>query len=226
VGGLWCKTLSRWIPNDKIYKVTDQVKVRVNLYCRPFEEVVTVNGVPVLKPMHMYMYAHKMHGNKWLDKLFSNAYTLSAPVTLNFYEQLENNSELSYLLAAINKFDDLKLYLKNKCTAATVFAPNNDAFKAIAAEYNVTVENLIKNMVTKEILKDHLLSNVFFSAAFKAGKAADINNLNNEKLKVFKSVEHPGSLFVSSKETKNAKVLDADVLATNGVIHIIDKILL
>jgi len=81
-------------------------------------------------------------------------------------------------------------------------------------------------MVTKEILKDHLLSNVFFSAAFKAGKAADINNLNNEKLKVFKSVEHPGSLFVSSKETKNAKVLDADVLATNGVIHIIDKILL
>jgi uncharacterized surface protein with fasciclin (FAS1) repeats len=218
---LWCKNMSHLFPEDKVYKVSDNLKVRVNLYCEPFVDVVTVNGVPVLGHMEL----HKVCGSNWIDQFASGTCIISTPVTLNIYDKLKTYPELSHLLTLIEKFESVKLLLQNKCSTTTLFAPNDAAFESLAAEYGVTVDHLLNDMVTEEILKNHLLSKVLFSAAFKPGKFTLVANINNKALNVYKMIDSHNTLYVSSAETENSKVLVGDVLGKNGVIHIIDKVL-
>jgi uncharacterized surface protein with fasciclin (FAS1) repeats len=217
--GLWCDTMSCLIPCDKVYKITDNVKVRVNLYCNPFNDVVTVNGVPVLGCLEI----PDLCKTNLIDLLASNTCALACPVTLNIYEKLRTYPDLSYLVQAIDKVGgDVKLYLENKCTAATLFAPNNEAFEALAAAYGITVPQLLDNPNLNEILLNHVVAKVYFSAAFRQGQTNKVLALSKECLEVCKN---KNGVFVSSELTTNAKVLEADILATNGVIHIIDKVL-
>lgn len=95
----------------------------------------------------------------------------------------------------------------------TVFAPSDEAFKAVPAK---TMADLAAN---KELLKSVLTYHVV------AGKvlAADVKNGN------VKSVEG-GNLALSKAGTfvtvEDAVVTQPDVAVTNGVVHIIDKVLM
>ncbi len=171
------------------------------------------------------MELNKVWGTNWIDQIAAGTCTISTPVTLNIYDKLKTYPELSNLLTLIEKFESVKLYLQNKCSTATLFAPNNAAFASLATEYGVTVDYLLNNMVTEAILKNHVLSKVLFSAAFKPGKFTLVSNINNKALNVYKMIDSYNTLYVSSSETENSKVLIGDVLGKNGVIHIINKVL-
>jgi len=98
----------------------------------------------------------------------------------------------------------------------TVFAPTDDAFAALPKG---TVESLLKpenKAKLADILKYHVVSGRYFSTDLVGGKAV-------------KSLQG-GPLSVSVKDGK-AKVLNAglvktDIDAANGVIHVIDTVLL
>jgi uncharacterized surface protein with fasciclin (FAS1) repeats len=95
----------------------------------------------------------------------------------------------------------------------TVFAPSDEAFKAVPAK---TMAELAAN---KELLRSVLTYHVV------AGKvmAADVKTSN------LKSVQG-GNLAVAKAGTfvtvEDAVVTQADVGATNGVVHIIDKVMM
>lgn len=96
----------------------------------------------------------------------------------------------------------------------TVFAPTDDAFKKLPAG---TVEGLLKDTAKlKEVLTYHVV----------AGKvmAADV-----VKLKEAKTVQG-GSVSIAvnggTVSVDGAKVVKADVAASNGVIHVIDTVIL
>ena len=220
--GLWCDTMSCFLPVDKVYKVTDELKVRVNLYCNPYTDVVTVNGTPVFGCLDF----PPCNISEIIDQVAQGTCSIVCPVTKSLYEKLKTYPELSILVKAINAVDlEIKNYLMDPASTGTLFAPNNAAFEALAAEYGITLEQLLQNPNLANILLNHVVPKVLFSAAFRIGQTVKVLPKSKEFLEVRKSKERPYTVFVKTDDSKSAKVLDADILATNGVIHIIDNVL-
>jgi transforming growth factor-beta-induced protein len=98
----------------------------------------------------------------------------------------------------------------------TVFAPTDAAFAKLPKE---TVESLLKSE-NKEtlagILKFHVLSGRVFSDA--AAKGASVATLQGQKVT---TKSEGGKVYV-----QNASVVGADIDASNGVIHVIDTVIL
>lgn len=103
----------------------------------------------------------------------------------------------------------------------TVFAPTDAAFAALPAG---TVEELLKpenKAKLAAILKLHVVGAKVMAADIPSGSSA-VQTLNPDaKLVVTKS-----DTGVSLKAGTRAKVVKADVAADNGVIHVIDAVLL
>ncbi|MGY8903379.1 MAG: fasciclin domain-containing protein [Burkholderiales bacterium] len=94
----------------------------------------------------------------------------------------------------------------------TVFAPSNEAFKAVPAK---TMEALGKDpALLAAVLKFHVLPASVNAAAVKNGKVTTVNGATVE-------VSKAGD-FVT---VEDALVQKADVVASNGVIHIVDRVL-
>ena len=95
----------------------------------------------------------------------------------------------------------------------TVFAPSDEAFKAVPAK---TMAELAANKeLLKSVLTYHVLAGKINSVDAKNGNVKTLQGANV-------AVGKAGS-FVTVEE---AVVIEADVPATNGVIHIIDKVLM
>merc|ERR1719181_1990339 len=143
----------------------------------------------------------------------------SPPVTPNIVKLAESVQDLSTLVAAVVA-GDLADTLSSP-GPFTVFAPTNKAFAALPAG---TLEKLMKPESKKElidILTYHVLPEDVFSTDLKASQA--VKTVEGKTLDVTKS----GGLVrvgPSSQDLKN--VIKADNLASNGVVHIIDGVLL
>jgi uncharacterized surface protein with fasciclin (FAS1) repeats len=94
----------------------------------------------------------------------------------------------------------------------TVFAPNNEAFKAVKP---AAMDDLAKH---PEKLKDLLTYHVVPALALaKDVKNSNVKALNGDPLALSKAGD-----FVT---VENAAVVQADVMASNGVIHIVDAVM-
>jgi len=98
----------------------------------------------------------------------------------------------------------------------TVFAPTDEAFGKLPAG---TVESLLKPE-NKEKLKAILLYHVVSGDvnATQVVKLSSAKTINGQDVQV---TVNDGTVLVN-----DAKVVKADVLASNGVIHVIDTVLL
>ena len=95
----------------------------------------------------------------------------------------------------------------------TVFAPTNDAFKAVPAK---TIEELGKNPEQlKSVLTYHVLPGKVMAAEVKNSKVKTVQGATLE-------VSKAGDMVT----VENALVTQADVEATNGVVHVVDTVLL
>jgi uncharacterized surface protein with fasciclin (FAS1) repeats len=97
----------------------------------------------------------------------------------------------------------------------TVFAPTDAAFAAIQSEVDKLLKPESKEKLSK-ILTYHVVSGKMKAAELKDGQ--ELTTVEGGKLKV--SVKE-GKVTIGG-----AKVTGADVSASNGVIHVIDKVLL
>jgi uncharacterized surface protein with fasciclin (FAS1) repeats len=95
----------------------------------------------------------------------------------------------------------------------TVFAPTDDAFKAVPAK---TMEDLSKDKeLLKSVLTFHVLPGAVPAAEVKNGAAKTVQGANV-------ALSRSGT-FVTVEE---AVVTQADVKASNGVVHVIDRVLI
>jgi len=146
---------------------------------------------------------------------------LIPPVTPNIVKLAESVQDLSTLVAAVVA-GDLADTLSSQ-GPFTVFAPTNEAFAALPAG---TLAKLMKPESKKElvdILTFHVLPEKVLSTDLKPFQA--VKTVEGKPLHVTKwngSVRLGASL--ESKDLKN--VIKADNLASNGVVHIIDGVLL
>jgi uncharacterized surface protein with fasciclin (FAS1) repeats len=94
----------------------------------------------------------------------------------------------------------------------TVFAPTDEAFAKIP---KATLDGLLKDKAAlTKVLTYHVVPGKVMAADVKAGK---VKTVNGQEL----TVKTDGGVMVDS-----AKVVAVDVVATNGVIHVIDTVVL
>ncbi|MFD2600134.1 fasciclin domain-containing protein [Sphingobacterium corticis] len=109
----------------------------------------------------------------------------------------------------------------------TVFAPTNAAFDLLPAG---TVENLVKpenkstltSVLTYHVIPGKLDSKALWKKLDKDGKA-ELTTVQGEKLTVWKKDK---DLYIKDAKGGDAKVSIADVHQSNGVIHVIDHVLM
>ncbi len=110
----------------------------------------------------------------------------------------------------------------------TVFAPTNEAFAKLPAG---TVESLLKpenKSKLQAILTYHVVAGKFMASDVielinKGNGEAMITTVNGGKLT---AMIMDGSVYISDENGNKAKVTAADLNSTNGVIHVIDSVVL
>ncbi len=101
----------------------------------------------------------------------------------------------------------------------TVFAPTNAAFEAALAALKLTKEQLFANT---ELLTAVLTYHVFSGKVL----AADVVGLNGQEVTMLNNLKVKVTVEGETVKINDATVTTADLVASNGVIHVIDKVLL
>jgi len=105
----------------------------------------------------------------------------------------------------------------------TVFAPNDDAFSKLPSG---TVEGLLQDIPKlRSILTYHVVSGRVTSADVakitSGGQTPNVTTLQGSQIKV-----KMNGMFNKTVHVNYAKVITTDINASNGIIHIIDKVIL
>jgi transforming growth factor-beta-induced protein len=98
----------------------------------------------------------------------------------------------------------------------TVFAPSDVAFSAIQSDVDNLLKPENKGQLAK-VLTCHVVSGKVMANDLKDGQ--ELTTLDGSKLKI--AMMNDGKIMVG-----NAHITVADIAATNGVVHVIDKVIL
>lgn len=132
-------------------------------------------------------------------------------------ELAQGNSDLSTLVTILTSpgFEDLLAAAGSATTDLTVFAPTNQAFADVLEALGKSSLDEIPTGILKEIVSYHILGQSVMSGDLQAGMVATL--LTDESV----SVTIAGEVKID-----DAKVVIPDVEAANGVVHVIDMVLL
>ncbi|UII28275.1 fasciclin domain-containing protein [Fulvivirga maritima] len=126
------------------------------------------------------------------------------------------NSNLSMLASVLSNYPDLVTMLDGEGTY-TVFAPTNDAFESLLEVIGQDNIDNVPEDVIKRILQYHVIANsALMSADLTDGQMA-ATALSDEDMI---TVSIDGDVMIN-----NATVTMADIEASNGVVHVIDAVL-
>ena len=101
----------------------------------------------------------------------------------------------------------------------TVFAPTNDAFAALLAELGVSKDDLLASTeLLTAVLTYHVVPGLVLASGVPIG--ADITTLQGATFSV------DAQLAITDGRDRMANIVTTDVLASNGVIHVIDRVIL
>jgi uncharacterized surface protein with fasciclin (FAS1) repeats len=135
----------------------------------------------------------------------------------NVVQVAQGDARFSILVEAVTAAD-----LASTLSGAgpfTVFAPTNDAFAALLTELGVTKAQLLANTaLLAKVLTYHVVPSRVLKAQVPVG--APITTVEGETFTV------NASLAITDQRGRSANIVATDVLASNGVIHVIDKVIL
>ncbi|MFN8301347.1 MAG: fasciclin domain-containing protein [Saprospiraceae bacterium] len=138
-----------------------------------------------------------------------------------------SNPDFSTLVAAVVKTNQVA-FLSGTGLDATVFAPTNAAFANLPAPFN-NAQNISAISDPRQI--NQLRQILRYHVALGARTASQLSNGSYPTYKnavtpndnvLYVGRDAAGAVFING----NTKVVAADVQASNGVIHVIDKVLL
>ena len=101
----------------------------------------------------------------------------------------------------------------------TVFAPTNAAFASLLAELGLSKEQLLANRpLLTQVLTYHVVPARVLKADVPVG--TPVTTLQGQTLTV------DGTLVINDQRGRKAAITGTDVLTSNGVIHVIDRVIL
>jgi len=208
------KVMSTDISNDITVDSVEGSPLRANIYLKSeyYDGFVTINGKRVNK-------ADIEADNGVIHMVTDVIYPFPSG---NIAEVVTGDERFSTLLAAVGAAG----LAETLATGGpfTVFAPTNDAFAKVPKD---ALDGLLAD---KEALTKVLLRHVLPGALFYKGITWDTHNTAGGAeedmiaTQVFKAGVVKVVSSVGGKRT-GARVVDADILATNGVIHAIDTVI-
>jgi transforming growth factor-beta-induced protein len=135
----------------------------------------------------------------------------------NIVEIASATPSLSILVEALSKFPDLVSALSADGTY-TVFAPTNDAFTALLGAIGQSSLNDIPLNVLERVLKYHVISSAaLMSTDLTDGQMAATILSADDKITV--------DINGSNVMINNASVTAANIEASNGIVHVVDAVL-
>ena len=137
--------------------------------------------------------------------------------------EIASTTENFSTLAAAVTFADLGDALDGK-KQYTVFAPTNAAFDALLSELGLTAEQLLVEE-NRELVTNILLYHVA-PGSRDSEEVTESDKVNTLLEKFITVQEDGGEFFVGNDENGFAKITTTDIFASNGVIHVIDAVLL
>lgn len=154
-----------------------------------------------------------------MKKLMSMALVMLLVFSFPVYANDQNivdiavgNEDFSILVAALQKAE-LVGALQGE-GPFTVFAPTDAAFASLLSALDITADQLLNHPQLSEVLLYHVVSGKVMSTDLSEGLSAP--TLNGETI----SVSLMGGVKINT-----SNVITADIEATNGVIHVIDSVL-
>lgn len=192
------RVYSSELKNDLTASTLDDLnEIRINLYGK----VATVNGAKI----------DKVNQNATNGVIHVIEKVLYPVPTLNLVQLIGTTKDFSTLLYCI-----IRANIEGQLAGGpfTVFVPTDEAFKKLPVG---ALSDLLSNQTALiDVLTYHVINGTVYSAGITDG--AKIEALNKKEL-TFK-VTNDGVTVQSSKVTT------ADVGVTNGVVHVIDTVLL
>jgi len=157
----------------------------------------------------------------------------AAPVAdRSIVEIAQGNENFSSLVAALQfASDDGDLVrLLAGPGSFTVFAPDNRAFDALARELTgnagATAADLLvpaNRSLVRSVLRYHVLATEVFAAAIRPGRAVEPALGDGTFFRIDVTGGQPA---ITDGRARVAKIVATDIDATNGVIHVIDRVIL
>ncbi len=145
------------------------------------------------------------------------------PPSGNIVTMAQNNTNLSFLVAAIVRASTGSTNVAQVLSGTgpyTVFAPTNAAF--VRAGFNTVADIQAADPNTSaSILTYHVIGARVFSSNLTEG--AEPTTLNGAKVRITLS---GGAKVKGNSNTAATNISATDMIATNGVIHVIDDVLL
>lgn len=142
------------------------------------------------------------------------------PVEGNIVEVASANPEFSILVDAVKRAGLVDVL--SSAGTFTVFAPTNAAFQSLLTELGVSGLEDIPAETLKSVLLYHVLSTKVASSAVATGYVStNAPGAADSKLSLW--IEKTGSTV---KLDNRSTVTSVDISASNGVIHVIDKVLI
>ncbi len=145
---------------------------------------------------------------------------MSMEATMSIAEVAMMNPDFSTLVEAVLLSPQVLEAITADGAEFTVFAPTNDAFAAVLEALGVSSVGEIPADVLTSVLMYHVVDGVTLSSALVEAGSGTVVTLSGEEL-AFEVVD--GAVVLNGGQ---ATVIMADVMGTNGVIHVIDGVLL
>jgi uncharacterized surface protein with fasciclin (FAS1) repeats len=138
------------------------------------------------------------------------------PPTQTIAEIASSNPDFSLLLAAV-----VRAGLATAVSSEgnyTVFAPTNAAFNAAGFNSAADINNADQELIST-VVKYHVLTTTVFASDLTNG---NVNSLQGGALQISTAP----SVKIASSSNPASNIVAADIIATNGVIHVINRVLL
>ena len=137
-----------------------------------------------------------------------------------------SNKDFSTLVTAL-KAADLVGALSGE-GPFTVFAPNNEAFSKIDAG---TLGNLLKpenvkalsNILTYHVVSGKLMASDVVNALESGNGSVELTALNGQTIT---AVSKYGKIYLEDSQGNMSEIIATDVAGSNGVIHVIDSVVM
>jgi transforming growth factor-beta-induced protein len=136
----------------------------------------------------------------------------------NIVEIAQEAGSFSILIEAAQKAS-LADFLSTE-SGITVFAPTDDAFAALLSDLNLSSLDDIDATTLAAILTYHVVGGVAYSGDLSTGYYSTLASYSDNNLSMFINLEE------GVKINKDVSMTTADVEASNGVIHVVDKVIL
>ena len=130
----------------------------------------------------------------------------------------DETGEFSILIAALGAADPSIIQMLSSRGQYTVFAPTDAAFVALLEELNTTAEDVLGNEeLLNTVLTYHVVPGKRMSGDVIA--SSRLRTLNGDFL-------FQDSGVLTDVNGRDASIVAVDVVASNGVIHVIDRVVL